>query len=71
MAPRGYQVELSMDGANWSTVAEGTSTGNMTAINWTPARARFLRITQTGTAPGAPAWSMLETKLYTRAARQP
>ena len=30
------------------------------------ALARFLRITQTATTPGAPAWSMMETKLYRR-----
>jgi hypothetical protein len=70
-APRAYQVQLSMDGTAWTTVAEGTSTGNMTNISWTPAGARFLRITQTAATPGAPAWSMLETRLYTRAARQP
>jgi hypothetical protein len=66
-APRGYRVQLSMDGVTWSAaVAEGTANGNMTAISWTPATARFLRITQTATTPGAPAWSMMETKLYVR-----
>jgi hypothetical protein len=66
-APRGYQVQLSMDGTTWSApVAEGAANGNMTALSWTPTRARFLRITQTATTPGAPAWSMLETKVYTR-----
>lgn len=66
-APRGYRVELSMDGVAWTApVAEGTADGNMTAIAWTPTRGRFLRITQTATTAGAPAWSMLETKLYTR-----
>jgi hypothetical protein len=70
-APRGYRVQLSMDGTTWSApVAEGTASGNMTAISWTPAMARFLRITQTATTPGAPAWSMLETKLYSRPAGQ-
>jgi mono/diheme cytochrome c family protein len=66
-APRGYRVQLSTDGTTWSApVAEGTADGNMTAIAWTPARARFLRITQTADSPGAPAWSMLETKIYVR-----
>jgi hypothetical protein len=64
-APRGYRVQLSMNGRDWVTVAEGTAAGNMTAIAWTPAPARFLRMTQTASTPGAPAWSMLETKLYT------
>jgi len=71
-APRGYQILLSMDGTRWSApVAEGTANGNMTAISWAPARARFLRITQTATVPGSPAWSMLETKLYVRSVTQP
>ena len=68
-APRGYRVQLSMDGTTWSTpVAEGTADGNMTAISWTPTMARFLRMTQTATTAGAPAWSMLDTKLYVRTA---
>jgi mono/diheme cytochrome c family protein/glucose/arabinose dehydrogenase len=67
-APRAYRVQLSMDGVNWApAVAEGRADGNMTALSWTPTMARFLRITQTVTTPGAPAWSMLETKIYTRA----
>jgi mono/diheme cytochrome c family protein len=65
-APRGYKVEVSTDGATWTQVAEGTSAGNMTDISWTPRPARFVKITQTATTPGAPAWSMLETKVYSR-----
>jgi mono/diheme cytochrome c family protein/glucose/arabinose dehydrogenase len=66
-APRGYRVELSTDGSTWGRpVAEGTANGNITAISWAPVRARFLRITQTSATPGAPAWSMLETKIYVR-----
>ncbi len=49
-APRGYRVQLSMDGATWSApVAEGAADGNMTAISWTPTQARFIDITQTAT----------------------
>ena len=71
-APRGYRILLSMDGTTWSApVAEGAANGNMTAITWAPARARFLRITQTSAVPGSPAWSMLETKLYVRPLTQP
>jgi mono/diheme cytochrome c family protein len=71
-APRGYRVQLSMDGTTWSDpVAEGSASGNMTAISWVPTRARFLRITQTASAPGTPAWSMLETKVYGRPAVRP
>jgi hypothetical protein len=66
-APRGDRVPLSTDGPPWGApVAAGSADGNMPAIAWTPARARVLRITQTATTPGSPAWSMLETKIYVR-----
>jgi mono/diheme cytochrome c family protein len=69
-APRGYRVQLSIDGTTWTSAAEGTADGNMTAISWPATRARFLRIMQTASVPGTPAWSMLETKVYVRAAAQ-
>jgi hypothetical protein len=69
-APRGYRVQLSMDGLAWGEpVAEGTADGNMTAISWAPRQARFLRITQTATTPDAPAWSMQDAKVYARETR--
>ena len=69
-APRGYRVQLSMDGTRWTDAAEGTAAGNVTAISWAPTRARFVRVTQTATTPGAPAWTMMDTKLYARPAGQ-
>ena len=49
--PRGYRVQLSMDGSTWGApVAEGQGSGLTTMIAFSPAAAKFIRITQTGTA---------------------
>src|SRR5688500_6105286 len=50
--PRGYRVQVSMDGVSWSeSVAEGVGGGRATTIVLpAPVRARFVRITQTGAA---------------------
>jgi mono/diheme cytochrome c family protein len=64
-APRAYTVQVSMDGTTWSApVAEGTASGYATTIAFAPVRARFVRITQTGPAEGAPTWYMQNVQLY-------
>ena len=63
--PRGYKVEVSMDGTTWSApVAEGEGAGPSTIITFAPTRARFIRITQTATAENAPSWSIQRLRLY-------
>jgi hypothetical protein len=63
--PRGYKVELSMDGTTWGTpVAEGQGTGPSTIVMFAPTRAKFLRITQTATTDNAPNWSIQRLRLY-------
>ena len=63
--PRGYALQLSMDGITWSApVAEGRGTGPSMAIVFTPARAKFVRITQTADEPNAPSWNMQQMQLY-------
>ena len=58
--PRGYKVELSSDGTTWSKpVAEGKGSGPITDIPFAPVKAKFIRITQTGSAPGK-FWSIHE-----------
>jgi hypothetical protein len=52
-SPRHYQVVVSMDGATWSApIAAGEGTGSSTTITFASARARFVRIMQTGAADG-------------------
>jgi mono/diheme cytochrome c family protein len=61
--PRGYRVEVSMDGKQWnSPVAEGKGNGPLTEIDLPPTEAKFLRITQTGKAPGL-FWSIHEMQI--------
>jgi mono/diheme cytochrome c family protein/glucose/arabinose dehydrogenase len=62
--PRGYQVQVSMDGATWSKpVAQGVGTGARTDVAFAPVRAKFVRITQTAAAADAP-WSVERLRLY-------
>jgi mono/diheme cytochrome c family protein len=63
--PRGYSVQVSADGKTWSkTVAEGKGDGAHTTISFAPASAKFVRITQTDTAPDAPPWSIRNLRIY-------
>jgi mono/diheme cytochrome c family protein len=63
--PRGYRVQLSLDGSAWSDpVVVGQGTGSSTVVAFTPVRARFVRITQTATVENAPPWAMQQLQLY-------
>ena len=54
-----------MDGKSWSApVAEGQGAVNTTVATFKPTQAKFVRVTQTGSAPGAPAWSVLNFRIY-------
>lgn len=69
--PRGYKVELSMDGQNWGQpVASGKGNGPVTDIAFTPAKAKFVRITQTGAVEGL-FWSIHEMEIYQPGAALP
>jgi len=58
--PRGYQVTVSNDGINWSSsVVTGAGSSSITSITFTTQVARYIRITQTGSAPGT-YWSIDE-----------
>jgi hypothetical protein len=62
---RGYSVQVSTDGNTWSTpLAQGKGQGSRTTITLPPTRAKFIRITQTETAPDAPSWSVRNLKIY-------
>jgi len=57
--PIGYSVQVSNDGTTWGApVAQGAGQTPMTTIAFTPVMAKFIRITQTGTAPGAELWGV-------------
>jgi mono/diheme cytochrome c family protein len=57
--PLGYSVQVSSDGTTWGApVAQGTGQTPMTTIAFTPVTTKFIRITQTGTAPGTELWGI-------------
>jgi len=63
--PAAYQVQVSMDGKSWGKpVAEGKGTGTPTIITFRPVQAKFVRVTQTGTAENQAAWSVLNFRVY-------
>lgn len=58
--PRGYTLELSADGKDWGKpVAKAEGKSALTEIKFPTAKAKFLRITQTGSSPGN-FWSIHE-----------
>ena len=62
--PRGYKVELSGDGQTWGTpVAQGSGTRPLTEILFPSAKAKFIRITQTGSVDGL-FWSIHELEVF-------
>ena len=61
--PREYQVQVSMDGTTWGQpIARGKGSGTLTDIVFAPTRAKFVRITQSGTA--AAPWTIQRLRLY-------
>jgi mono/diheme cytochrome c family protein len=65
--PIAYRIQVSMDGKSWSKpVAEGKGSHDTTVATFPPIQAKFVRVTQTGRADGAPAWSLLNLRIYER-----
>ena len=62
--PRGFRVEISLDGNSWQQVAEGTGTGPTTTVTFNPVSAKFVRITLTTGVENGPPWSIQSLKLY-------
>jgi Carbohydrate binding module (family 6)/F5/8 type C domain len=62
--PRGYQVTISYDGINWSNpIASGVGSSSSTTITFATQAARYIRITQTGSAAGT-FWSIDEFNIF-------
>ncbi|MGC5170665.1 discoidin domain-containing protein [Microbacterium sp. DT81.1] len=60
--PRGFIVETSTDGTTWASAAKGVAYGWKRPISIAPTTARYIRMTQTGTAPQW--WSIDEVTVY-------
>ena len=54
-----------MDGKSWSApLAQGEGSPATAIATFKPVQARFIRVTQTGQEEDAPAWSVLNFKIY-------
>lgn len=61
-----YQVQVSTDGTSWSEpVATGQGSPETSVATFPPVQAKFIRVTQTGKAEEAPAWSVLNFRVFT------
>ncbi|SFB89294.1 glucosylceramidase [Nocardioides terrae] len=60
--PRGWAVAVSDDGVTWRDVASGAGTGQLVDADVHPTRARFVRVTQTGSSGSW--WSVADLRLY-------
>ena len=62
---RQFRIEVSLDGQTWQKIAEGAGAPLITA-GFTPTPAKYVRITQTGDAAGAPPWVVQNLRIYKR-----
>jgi mono/diheme cytochrome c family protein len=63
--PRHYEVRVSTDGRTWSApIAQGDGASGTNTLTFAPVSAKFIRLTQTGTAPDGAPWSMRLLRLY-------
>jgi hypothetical protein len=62
--PRGYRLDVSEDGSQWATVAEGAGAALTTTAAFRPVRTRFVRILQTADTASAPNWIIQRIRLY-------
>jgi hypothetical protein len=63
--PVSYSLQLSMDGNTWGTpVAQGDGDTPTTIATFKPSEARFIRITQTGTARNGELWGIVQIRIY-------
>jgi glucosylceramidase len=60
--PRGYAVSTSADGVTWSPPVTGSGAGQLTTVGLAGDAVRYLRITQTATAPQW--WSVADLRVY-------
>ena len=63
--PRGYVLEVSLDGAGWSEVARKDPNWKSVEAVFSPVRARYLRVTQTRTPRWPVVWSISDVTITT------
>ena len=66
-SPRGYKIEASSDGKTWSKpLTEGKGNKPIIEVSFKPTKAKFLKITQTGSVGGL-YWSIHDLQVYGKA----
>lgn len=68
--PRDYEVSISTDGSNFTTIADGTPNSSITDISFSDINARFVRIDQNG-SDNRFWWSIHEINIFGEAGNQP
>ena len=59
---RGWSLQASSDATTWRTLATGTGTGQLTTVDVARTKARYLRVTSTGSSGSW--WSIADLRLY-------
>ncbi|OKI12568.1 discoidin domain-containing protein [Streptomyces sp. CB03911] len=59
---RGWELSVSEDGTTWRPLRSGPGVGQLTTVDVPGTRARYLRVTGTGSAPNW--WSIADLRLY-------
>ena len=68
--PLAYRVQVSTDGKTWSApVAEGKGSPRTSIATFKPVQAKYIRVTQTEKGQNAPAWSVLNFRVYAAGAK--
>lgn len=63
--PVSYTLQLSMDGLTWGApVAQNAGETPTTIATFKPSAAKFIRITQTGTATNSELWGIQQVRIY-------
>lgn len=61
---REYQVQLSTDGKTWGPVVAKGAMTQLTSAAFAPARAKFIRVTQSVAVPGTGNWTVQNARIY-------
>ncbi len=64
LGPVAYRVQVSMDGTAWTDAAQGAGPASSTVIPFAPVRAKFVRVSQTGSAPNGEYWGIAQIRVY-------
>jgi mono/diheme cytochrome c family protein/glucose/arabinose dehydrogenase len=68
MHPRSFKVEVSINGTDWTTVADARGTSGATVVTFAPIAARFVKISLNNPDQAAPAWVMQRLRILTAVA---